>query len=91
MFAFAGIYETNEVTKELSFSLITLEPNVKLSFIHHRMPAILTPEQESLWLNSNIKGKEAKEIITQYPESKLNFYTVSNRINKEGLNDFRLN
>ncbi|MBC7389949.1 MAG: SOS response-associated peptidase [Opitutaceae bacterium] len=90
LFAFAGIYETNEDTNVLSFSLITMEPNSKLSFIHHRMPAILSPEQESLWLDSDINGKEAIEIITQYSESMLNFYTVSNRINKPGFNDENL-
>lgn len=87
LFAFAGIYETLGPQKELTFSLITQAPNPKLAYIHHRMPAILQPDQEKEWLDPRIKGQEAKDMLVQYAEEAISFHAVSNKLNKAGYND----
>ncbi|MCF8430116.1 MAG: SOS response-associated peptidase [Bacteroidia bacterium] len=60
-FAFAGIYSewTNKKTGELlkTYSIITTEANPFMAEIHNtkkRMPVILTPQNESDWLNETI-------------------------------------
>jgi len=57
-FAFAGIYSTwiDKSTGEMlnTYSMITTEANELMAEIHNikkRMPIILTPENEQLWLN----------------------------------------
>lgn len=59
-FAFAGIYSqwTDKSTGELinTYSIVTTEANELMAEIHNtkkRMPVILTPDNESLWLNGN--------------------------------------
>lgn len=55
LFAFAGIYSPNG-----TFTLLTTEANSLMAEIHNtrqRMPVILTPEQEEMWLdNTDIKN-----------------------------------
>jgi putative SOS response-associated peptidase YedK len=59
-FAFAGIYSTwiDKTTGEIlnTYSIITTEANELMAEIHNtkkRMPVILTPENEKLWLSGN--------------------------------------
>lgn len=87
LFAFAAIYETLGPHHTPTFSLITQEASEKLAFIHHRMPAILLPEQEKAWLDKGMKGKEAKEMIVRYPDDLLHFFAVSDKVNKADGND----
>ena len=87
-FAVAGIYEKWNETN--AFSLITQEPNDSLTKVHDRMPAILLPEQEKLWLDKAKTGKESVSLIYPYPQEKMNFYTVSKRLNGTFNNDPKL-
>lgn len=59
-FAFAGIYSewVNKSTGEVmnTYSMVTTEANELMAEIHNtkkRMPVILTPETEKLWLSGN--------------------------------------
>lgn len=59
-FAFGGIYSewTDKTTGELmnTYSIVTTEANELMAEIHNnkkRMPVILTPETEKLWLTGN--------------------------------------
>lgn len=76
-FAFAGIYsdwvnkETGEVIK--TYSIITTEANELMAEIHNnkkRMPVILTPENEKLWLH----GNDVKEFFK--PQVDLKAYAI---------------
>ena len=90
IFCIAGIWETwkdPEGETVYSFSLITQEPNEMMAEIHNRMPAILLPEQEQLWLDDSIPPKEAVEIIQPVPNDMLKAYQVSSRVNKVSEND----
>ncbi|HYE74962.1 MAG TPA: SOS response-associated peptidase, partial [Blastocatellia bacterium] len=54
LFAFAGLWETwkDENGEKLeTCTIITTEPNELMSTIHDRMPVILKPEHEELWLD----------------------------------------
>jgi len=58
LFAFAGIYDLWEEPvsgrEVYSFAIITTEPNSTIKPIHDRMPVILRPEQEKVWLDHSI-------------------------------------
>ena len=90
IFAVAGIWEKwSSPSGELihSFSVLTQKPNQLMSDIHDRMPAILLPEQEALWIDLELNTKDALAMIAPYPDNLLKAYTVSKRVNKVKEND----
>ena len=92
IFSIAGLWDdwTNPQSGEkmLSFVLITTEANVMMRKIHNggnnpfRMPKILTPEQERLWLDPALTSKEeVAELLTVFPEEEMTAWTVRKRFN----------
>lgn len=89
----AGLYEewkSPQGESIFSFTIITQEATQKIAEIHNRMPAMLLPCQEELWLEPSIKAKEAISIIQPYPEEYIDYYEVSDRVNKVANNDKEL-
>jgi putative SOS response-associated peptidase YedK len=85
IFTIAGLWEKWKDPQQgevFSFTLITQPPNEKLKDIHDRMPAILLPEQEKLWLDEEIPATELLDMIKPYPDDMIKAYTVSTRVNK---------
>lgn len=87
IFSMAGIYDTwmNQVTGQeiMTFSIVTTPGNALTNKIHNgnknpfRMPLILTPEQENLWLDNSLKiEKEIKEFLVTFPEDDMDAYPV---------------
>ena len=90
IFSVAGIWEkwkSPEGEEVFSFSVITQPPNELMESIHDRMPAILLPEQEQIWLDAGIPAEEALKIIAPFPDELLKAYTVSKKVNKVSEND----
>lgn len=86
----AGLYSLWESPeKEIipSYSVITMSSSSALSWLHHRMPAILsTPEEIKNWLNyEDIDEKEALANLTQCDT--LNWHTVSSAVNNSRNKD----
>lgn len=73
LFAFAGLYNTwaDPLSGELfnTYTILTTEANELMSLIHNskkRMPLILNPEDENLWLSgANLKHNEVDLIATK--------------------------
>jgi len=66
IFAVAGLWETWTSPQGLdihSCTVITQPPNEFMAEIHDRMPAILTPETERLWIDSALPASEALQLI----------------------------
>lgn len=82
-FAMAGIWEkwvSNEGEIIHSFSIITTEPNELIAPIHNRMPVILLPENEKMWLDD--PGKTTlKGLLKPYPARLMKVFPVSNLVN----------
>jgi putative SOS response-associated peptidase YedK len=60
--SFAGLYE--EETK--SYTMITTAANKLMGGIHDRMPVILSPDQEAIWLDKESKVEELLELLDGY-------------------------
>lgn len=61
LFAFAGIYEQD------TYSIITTTPNDIVKPIHDRMPVILSPIDESIWLNNQSAQTNLISLLKPYP------------------------
>ena len=93
LFAIAGLWEkwkSPQGETIESFTLITQAANKMMSSIHDRMPAILLPGQEKLWIDPTLSTKEALELIIPYPDDDMYAYPVSDRVGKVSENDAAL-
>jgi putative SOS response-associated peptidase YedK len=85
LFGFAGIWEEwrgPENEKIRSCSIITVAANELVQPVHDRMPAILSRENESLWLDtSKFEPEDLSKILAPYPKELMELYPVSNLVN----------
>jgi putative SOS response-associated peptidase YedK len=84
-FAMAGLWErwlSNEGQEINSCSIITTTPNELMMDIHDRMPAILKPEYEHIWLDRSIEDTSyLKQFLTPYNPELMEAYEVSANVN----------
>ena len=60
-----------------SFTVITTPPNKMMETLHDRMPAILTKEEEPIWLDESLSPKEALDLLeSPYPSEMMDAYPV---------------
>lgn len=94
VFSMAGVYDTwKDADGSLvhTFSIITTEPNEFMSEIHDRMPVILRPEDEGLWLDRNVAEPEMLlHLLKPYSADKMRAYPVSPRVGNVKNNDAQL-
>lgn len=83
IFSLAGIWEKwndAEGHEIHTFSIITTVANSMITDIHNRMPVILSPENEHLWLMENNEAF-LKSLLVPYQSSKMDNYTISKNVN----------
>src|SRR5665213_3503734 len=87
-FAFAGIWDTwgEGENQFYSFSIITTTPNKLMAGIHDRMPVILEPEDESVWLQDGTPLDRVLTMLRSYPAEKMEAYPISTLVNSPGNN-----
>ena len=91
-FAFAGLWDcwTDPESERIhTFSIITTRANSLLEKIHNakkRMPVILPPEKEKLWLQDWLDKETAQSILQPYNADEMEAYPVSRMVSKLGLN-----
>jgi len=94
LFAFAGIYSvwqhgTNQPL--FTYSIMTTKPNKELASIHNRMPVILRPETEALWLDPDYAEQTVlTELLTPYRDNQLLVTPVSKAVNSPKNNQSTL-
>ncbi|KAK9500940.1 hypothetical protein O3M35_002100 [Rhynocoris fuscipes] len=86
-----NLWQSNENEIKYSYSVITMESTDVLSWCHHRMPAILTnDEQIRNWLDyKNVTFNDALEYLT--PVKTLAYHPVSNNVNNSRNKDSTCN
>lgn len=81
VFAMAGLYDTwtaPDGRRISSCTVITTTPNELMADIHNRMPVILRPGDESLWLDrTRYDGELLQSLLAPYEASEMEAYPVS--------------
>lgn len=92
IFSMAGLYDTwitPSGEKLSTCTVITTEPNALMEPIHNRMPVILRPADEALWLERPTGASESnpsilqslKELLRPYPAQEMQAVRVSTTVN----------
>lgn len=85
LFAMAGLWERwkSPAGKTLfTCTIITTSPNALMKEIHNRMPAILHPEDEKIWLDPSIQEpSQLNPLLKPCPDEWLETYEVSSLVN----------
>ena len=93
-FGMAGLYDRWEDVETgqtvMSFTVITQPANELMKDIHDRMPAILRPDQEALWLADDLSPQELVNMIDPYPSELMKAKKVSKRVGNVKNNDASL-
>lgn len=62
--------------------IITTRPNSLMEDIHDRMPVILRPEEEAVWLDRTIEAPELlRQLLEPYDADQMEAYEVSTLVN----------
>src|SRR5262249_24852864 len=84
LFAFAGLWTPAHLAPP-TCAIITTNANDLLSPIHPRMPVILDPDDEALWLDSNvIAPAKVLPCLRPFPADRMEAYPVSTLVSTPG-------
>ncbi len=85
LFALAGLWESWKRPDDswmMSCAIVTTSANDLVADIHDRMPVILDPDVESVWLDSDLDDTAAlSELLVPYPSERMTAYEVSRIVN----------
>ncbi len=91
LFAFAGLWDewhAPDGSPLRSCTIITTAPNAVTAPIHDRMPVILRPEDEALWLDRSVTDAPALlPLLVPYPADAMEAYAVSRQVNAPTVDD----
>lgn len=81
LFAFAGLWVPGP-TGEPTAAIVTCRPNALVEPIHTRMPVILRPEDEALWLDPECTDPmRLVNVLRPYPAEAMDAYPVGPLVN----------
>lgn len=83
-FSFAGLWEEFEDDNDEvmhTFTIITTEPNEMVQPIHERMPVMLTPDTEKIWLDNASSEHDLLNVLLPFDANGMTNYTVSSQVN----------
>jgi putative SOS response-associated peptidase YedK len=88
LFGFAGLWDTwrkGDGAPLHSFTIITVPANSLMAAYHARMPAILRPRDEEMWLDSSFNdGMAAVSVLSPFDPECMTAYMVDKRVNRVG-------
>ena len=65
-----------------SLAIITMDANLQMSALHHRMPVLLDPEAANIWLDSKIEDTSRMQLLIQNSgQMPLSIYKVDRYVN----------
>jgi hypothetical protein len=79
-FAFAGFWSLGydgQYRPRSTFAILTTAANRLVAKIHQRMPVILYPEAEAIWLNPEVSPAQAQACLKPFPGHLLQITAVS--------------
>ncbi len=90
LFAFAGLWEewrSPEGETLQTCTIITVEPNELVSKFHHRMAAILKPDEEAAWIDPKSNAGDLLQLLRPYSSDELEAFPVSRAVNSPSFDD----
>lgn len=91
IFSMAGLYDSwiaPDGSKVSSCTIITTTPNALMENIHDRMPVILHPEDEAIWLNRAIQDKNILlPLLQPFPAEQMRAYPVTAKVGNVRFDD----
>lgn len=94
IFSMAGVYDTwldkSTGVEHTTFSIITTDTNPLTNYIHntkHRMPAILSKENEEKWLESALSKADISALLKPYDAALMDAYVIGNDFIKKAPTD----
>jgi len=84
LFAFAGLWDEWRSPAGVVYSctIITTDANSLIQPVHNRMPVILRPEQEQIWLDPEVSEHSLLlPMLKPYPSEEMEMYRVSPLVN----------
>jgi len=83
LFGFAGLWDACKIDDEwlISCTILTTAPNDLIAPIHNRMPVILQPEHEALWLASDAGEVALMGCLAALPVELMTAEPVSSLVN----------
>lgn len=69
-----------------AYLVITKEASAHLAPIHHRMPAILTPEEALTWLDPRARPDQLRALLSPTPHPEVHFHPVTRNVGRNGYN-----
>jgi putative SOS response-associated peptidase YedK len=89
LFAFAGLYDVwqdAEGNELHTYTIITTTPNDLVQPIHNRMPVILHPDDEAMWIDPKMNDTAALRALLQpFPNALMEAYPVSRAVNTAAI------
>ena len=80
---FAGLWRQDPTDPEAEFTILTTEANPRVAAFHHRMPLMVTRQQQTSWLDPAVEGEElVQELIAASAAAELSSQAVSLFVNK---------
>ena len=90
----AGLWSTQisrDGVAQKSLCLLTTKPNREASQIHSRMPVIISPENQKLWLSDHPLSQSSLDTVSATPEAGLlKMYRVSSEVNRVAIDKLDL-
>lgn len=83
-FAFAGLWDQWQSPSGIiqSCTIITTDANSMIEPVHNRMPVILKPEQEQVWLDPEVSEYSVLlPLLKPYPSEEMEMYRVNPLVN----------
>lgn len=81
-FAMAGIWTPDDgASAGSTFTILTTDANPVVERIHDRMPVILEPGDESVWLDGDANESRLRAVLDPYPADEVTTYPVSSAVN----------
>jgi putative SOS response-associated peptidase YedK len=93
LFAMAGLWEkwtSPDGQSIFSCTVVTTTANELVHDIHERMPVILKPEDEKVWLNPKSNPKELNPLLKPLDRELMEAYEVSSLVNSPKNNSVEL-
>ncbi|MFZ1704985.1 MAG: SOS response-associated peptidase [Saprospiraceae bacterium] len=90
IFTVAGLWDSwnsPEGSKIFTFTIITVPSNEYLQKLHDRMPAILNPDEEKIWLDNDVPVTTLMSLLKPYPSEHTTAYRVDKAVNNVRNND----